>query len=97
MPFDKLKMKHITGLIQYDPITCVYYYNHCMKCFQKIVHERWYDFWTIIGFVFVTEFQNHGNEHDRGLLWVANAPTYYLDFNKIIENLWIRILHVVAQ
>jgi len=34
----------------------------------------------------VTEFQNRGSEYDHGLLWVANAPTYGLDFNKIIEN-----------
>jgi hypothetical protein len=25
---------------------------------------------------FVIEFQNHGNEHDHGLLWVKNVPMY---------------------
>jgi hypothetical protein len=36
--------------------------------------------------IFVIEFLNHGSEHDHGLLWVANVPTYGLDSNKIIEN-----------
>ncbi len=26
------------------------------------------------------------NEHDQGFSWVANAPAYGLDSNKIIEN-----------
>jgi hypothetical protein len=34
---------------------------------------------------FVAKFQNHGNEHDHGLLWVANAPKYGLNFNIIIN------------
>jgi hypothetical protein len=34
--------------------------------------------------LFVTKFQNHGNEHDHGLLWVANAPKYGLNFNQVI-------------
>jgi hypothetical protein len=34
---------------------------------------------------FVTKFQNHGNEHDHGLLWVANAPKHGLNSNKIIN------------
>jgi len=30
---------------------------------------------TLLDFFFVIKFQNHGGEHDQGLLWVANAPT----------------------
>jgi hypothetical protein len=37
-------------------------------------------------FFFVIKFQNHGSEHDQGLLWVANAPNPHgLDSNQIIE------------
>jgi hypothetical protein len=39
-----------------------------------------------LDFSFVTKFQNHGNKHDHGLLWVVNALTHGLDSNKIIEN-----------
>jgi len=32
------------------------------------------------------KFENCGSGHNNGLIWVANAPTYGLEFNKIIEN-----------
>jgi hypothetical protein len=35
--------------------------------------------------IFVTKIQNHGNQHDHGLLWVTNAPIYGLDSNNAIE------------
>jgi hypothetical protein len=38
-----------------------------------------------LDFLFVTKFQNHGNEHDHRFLWVANASTHGLNSNKIIE------------
>jgi hypothetical protein len=44
-------------------------------------------FLDLVGFFFVTNFQNYGSGHNNGLLWVANAPTYGLEFNKIIENI----------
>jgi hypothetical protein len=56
------------------------------EMFLKIVHERWYDFWTFIGFFLCYKFQNRGSEHDQGLLWVANAPNLHgLDSNQIID------------
>ncbi len=60
------------------------------------MHERVYDFWKFIGFFFVIEFQNYGSKHEHGLLWVANAPTYCLDYNKIFECFSISILHVIV-
>jgi len=38
-------------------------------------------FENLLDFFFVIEFQNYGSKHDHGLLWVANAPTYHLDYN----------------
>jgi hypothetical protein len=35
---------------------------------------------------FVIEFQNHGNEHDHGLLWVKNVPMYGMQTNEKIEH-----------
>ncbi len=33
----------------------------------------------------VIEFQNRGNKHDHGLLWMKNAPMYEVDTNEKIE------------
>jgi hypothetical protein len=43
-------------------------------------------FQHLLDFFFVTKFQSHGNQHDHGLLWVANAQIYGLDSNNAIEN-----------
>jgi hypothetical protein len=37
-------------------------------------------------FYFVIEFQNRRNEHDHGLLFIKNGPTYGVDSNEIIEQ-----------
>jgi hypothetical protein len=86
VPFDKLEIKHIANLIQSNPITCAHYYDHHMKCFQKLCMKDDMIFGPLLDFFFVTEFQNRGSEYNHGLLWVANAPTYGLDSNKKIEN-----------
>ncbi len=86
MPFDKLETKHIANLIQSDPITCVHYNDHHMKGFQKLCMKDDMIFGPLLDFIFVIEFQNRVSDYDHGLLWVANAPTYGLDSNKIIEN-----------
>jgi hypothetical protein len=57
-----------------------------MKYFQKLCIKDDTIFEPLLDFFFVTKFQNHGSEHDHGLLWVVNVPTYGLDPNKIIEN-----------
>jgi len=48
---------------------------------QKII------FWGVYFWVFfVNEFQNHGNEHDHGLLWIKSAPIYGMHTNEKIEK-----------
>jgi hypothetical protein len=44
------------------------------------------NFGHLLDYFFVTEFQTRGSQHDHGLLWVTNAPTYSLDSNNAIEN-----------
>jgi hypothetical protein len=39
----------------------------------------------ISNFYFVTEFQNHGNEHNHGLLWIKDAPMYGVHTNEKIK------------
>jgi len=46
-------------------------------------------------FSLLHNFKTHGNEHDHGLLWVANTSKYHLNFNKINIFWWISILHVI--
>jgi len=35
---------------------------------------------------FVTNFQNRGSEHDHGLLWIKNGPTYGVNNIETIEQ-----------
>jgi hypothetical protein len=37
-------------------------------------------------FYFVAKFQNKRSEHDRGLLWIKDAPIYGVDSNETIEQ-----------
>jgi hypothetical protein len=39
----------------------------------------------VCDFIFVIEFQNHGNEHDHGLLCIKDAPIYGINRNEEIE------------
>jgi hypothetical protein len=43
-------------------------------------------FGKISDYVFVTEFQNRGSEHDHALLWIEGAPIYGADNNSQIEQ-----------
>jgi len=36
-------------------------------------------------FLFIPKFQNHGNKHDHGLLWIKNAPMYEVHTNQEIK------------
>jgi hypothetical protein len=44
-----------------------------------------YSFGHISNFYFVTKFQNHGNEHNQGLLWIKDALMYGMHTNEEIE------------
>ncbi len=39
-------------------------------------------FKQVYDFFFVTKFQNHGSEHDHGLLWIKDAPIYGINTNE---------------
>jgi hypothetical protein len=55
MPFDKLETKHIANLIQFNPITSAHYYDHHMKCFQKLCMKNDMIFGPFLDFFFVIE------------------------------------------
>jgi hypothetical protein len=46
-----------------------------MKIFQKNIR-----------LLFVTKFQNRGNEHDHALFWIEGAPVYGDDNNSEIKQ-----------
>jgi len=54
IPFDKLKPKHFTNIIQCDPITCAWYYDHCMRSFHTLCMKDNSIFGHLLGFFFVT-------------------------------------------
>jgi hypothetical protein len=54
IPFDKSKSKHVTNLIQCDPITCARYYDHCMRFFHTLCMKDSSIFGHLLDFFFVT-------------------------------------------
>jgi hypothetical protein len=49
-------------------------------------HKRSLSFKVYFWFFFIIKFQNHGSEHDHGLLWEKNAPMYGVHTNEEIEQ-----------
>jgi hypothetical protein len=45
-------------------------------------------FWTNTLFFFVTKFQNHGSEHDHGLLWIKDAQIHGINTN-LKKNIFV--------
>jgi len=43
-------------------------------------------FGHLLDFFIVTQFQSCESQYNHGFLWIANAPTYSLDSNNVIEN-----------
>ncbi len=68
-----------------DLVMCVRYYDHKTSFFCKIMTKDHYSFGHISNFYFVTKFQNHGNEHNQGLLWIKDALMYGMHTNEEIE------------
>jgi hypothetical protein len=83
---EDLKYVHIIELIRIDLVTCARYYDHRTSCFHKLIAKYHYLFGYILDFFFIIEFQNHGNEHDHGFLWIKNAPMYGVHTNEEIEQ-----------
>jgi len=48
--------------------------------------QNFFLFFNFNFFFFIIEFQNCGNEHDHGLLWIKNALMYGVHTNEEIEK-----------
>jgi hypothetical protein len=81
-----LQFVHIVELIRIDFFTCARYYDHGTFFFHKLITKDHSLFGYIFGKKFIAEFQNHGSEHDHGLLWIKNALMYGMHTNEKIEN-----------
>ncbi len=81
-----LQFVHISELIWIDPITHARYYNHRTYYFHKLITKDHSFFGYIFDFFLVNEFQNHGSEHEHGLLWIKIAPMYGMHTNEKIEK-----------
>ncbi len=66
-----------------DPITCARYYDYKTSHFCTLFNKDPSIFEQVCDFFFVVEFQNHGSEHDHGLLWIKDAPIYGINNEKI--------------
>jgi hypothetical protein len=81
-----LQFIHKTKLIWINLVTCAIYCNHKAFSFHKLITKYYYPFGHINSKIyFVIEFENHESEHDHGLLWIKNAPTYGMHTNEKIE------------
>jgi len=61
-------------LIWVDTVTHARYYDHKTSYFHKFIAKDHDLYIYIYIYIYVIEFQNHGNEHDQGLLRINNAP-----------------------
>jgi hypothetical protein len=57
-----------------------------MDAFCNLLKKDSSIFGKVDDFYFITNVQNRGSEHDHGLLWMKNGPTYGVDNNKTIKQ-----------
>ncbi len=69
-------------LIRNDPVPCVRYFEHRLKCLWEILSAPCGPFqgYELVDIYVRTEFQFRGSPHVHALLWLKNAPKY--DKNK---------------
>jgi hypothetical protein len=53
--FEKLEIMHIVNLVWFNPITCAHYYDHRIKCFQKLCIKDDTIFGPLLDCFFVTK------------------------------------------
>jgi hypothetical protein len=75
-------------LIRNDPITCVRYFEHRLKCLWEILSAPCGPFqgYELVDKYVRTEFQVRGTPHIHALLWLNNAPKYDKEKPESIER-----------
>ena len=78
--------ENIDSIIRKHPLTCNCYYRNKFNALLKFLKKKDHFFGHDIDCFFDTKFQNKGNEHDHGILWIENAPIYGQDPTTAIEK-----------
>ena len=73
---DNLPTDTIDSLIRKHPVICGRYYRHRIVVLKNLLLKNEHIFGKVQDFFFTTEFQQRGNEHEHGLLWIKDAPIY---------------------
>ena len=75
-------------LIRNDPVTCVRYFEHRLKCLWEILSAPCGPFqgYELQDKYVRVEFQARGSPHIHALLWLKNAPKYDKDKPESIEK-----------
>ena len=66
-------------LLRSDPVTCTRYYVHRFHSLKKLLQNESSILGKVIDYFFVTEFQSRGGQHDHGLFWIKDAPSFESD------------------
>ena len=85
-PLDSSKEDTIDSLIRRHPVICSRYYRHKITSLKSLILKNDNLFGKVEDFFFTTEFQQRGNEHEHGLLWIQNAPVYGQNTNAEITS-----------
>jgi hypothetical protein len=80
-----LEYVHVRKLIHINPIACSKYYDHETFCFLTLFNKGPF-LGTNVQIVFVIDFENHGSEHDNGLLWIKHAPIHGINTNDFLKK-----------
>ncbi|CAF1473985.1 unnamed protein product [Adineta steineri] len=74
--------------IRQDPVTCVRYFEHKLKCLWEILSAPCGPFqgYELVDKYVRTEFQARGSPHVHALLWLKNAPKYDKNNPESIER-----------
>ena len=85
-PLDSSKEDTIDSLIRRHLVICSRYYRHKITTLKSLILKNDNLFGKVEDFFFTTEFQQRGNEHEHGLLWIQNAPVYGQNTNAEITS-----------
>ena len=75
---EKMSYEKKCDLIRQDPVTCVRYFEHRLKCLWEILSAPCSPFegYELEDKYVRIEFQARGSPHIHALLWLKNAPKY---------------------
>ena len=85
---DNISYENKCNLIRNDPVTCVRYLEHRLKCLWEILSARCGPFQghELEDKYVRVEFQARGSPHIHALLWLKNAPKYNKEKPESIER-----------